>query len=422
MEKSHIEEVDYIRVFGLISIVFVHAFGFSLLLPAANEYSRVFQELSINLFRFGRQIFMFVTGVVLFYNYGHRVNIGHFFNRRLKNLFIPYAVWTALYLLIDLWSELYTWPGLSGFVALWVSSLLSGNAFSHLYYIVVAMQFYLVFPFISSFRPRRPLPWVLGLFTGGVAICALYHYGLEIHGTQIQAVTGSLWGGFISWFMHYKDRLLISYLPYYLLGGMAGLYWESWRSWAERHRGLIAAGFAAAAGLVIWDYFYHYRYLGEPWHLIISVFKPSIYLYTLGLLTFVSMLAFVWAQRGYFSVPVKSLAANSLGIYLIHPAVLFLFHSFLVPYIPLPGSLLIIMDPVACIALSWQISKWLSMSRYARFLVGEAGGFHRGDLLAGREENYVKPGGMEGENQARSAPQLGRKSPFPSVISSSSRR
>ncbi|QGP92150.1 hypothetical protein MGLY_15080 [Neomoorella glycerini] len=53
-------------------------------------------EPGVNLLRFGRQIFMFITGLVLFYNYsGRKVNLHRFFSRRLKNLAIPYVIWTA---------------------------------------------------------------------------------------------------------------------------------------------------------------------------------------------------------------------------------------------------------------------------------------------------------------------------------------
>jgi len=59
MERPHIGEVDYLRVFGLTTIVLLHTWGFYLLMPLASPYSRVVQELGINLLRFGRQLFMF---------------------------------------------------------------------------------------------------------------------------------------------------------------------------------------------------------------------------------------------------------------------------------------------------------------------------------------------------------------------------
>ncbi|BCV22399.1 acyltransferase [Moorella sp. Hama-1] len=376
MGKPHIGEVDYLRVLGLITIVLIHAWGFYLLMPVASPYSRIVQELGINLMRFGRQVFMFITGLVLFYNYsGRQVNIKRFFTRRLQNLVIPYAIWTAVYLLIKRSSQMVTWSGLGGFIALWWQNVLNGNGYSHLYYILVAIQFYLFFPWlVALFRPRRPATTAEIIIGLGLVLYALYYYLFEVQQDLVMAaVTGTPLAGITGWFLLYKDRLLFSYFPYYLLGALAGLHLETWRQWLQSHWEAVLVLLVLATSLVTGQYFYHYRYQGQAWALTISVFKPSIYLYSLAIIAAGFQLAFYLERHGYLRWLVAPLAANSLGIYLLHPAVLFIFNSYFWQYLRLFGFLLVILEPAAAIVISGAISALLGSNRYTRFIIGEAG-------------------------------------------------
>ncbi len=378
MHRGHIGEVNCLRVFGVVAVVLIHAYGFYLAMPVSGPVVRISQELIVNLLRFARYVFMFVTGVVLFYTYnGRKFNVGSFFHRRLKNLVIPYVVWTGIYLLIQHWSKMISWPNTAAFVVLWAQNILDGEGFYTLYYILVVIEFYLLFPLILGvFKPRRPRLAAVALITAGILFYALYHYVLEMHPTAVTALAGG--SGVVTWFLAYKDRLIISYLPIYLLGGLAGLYVEAWRKWLSEHLVLVAAALLLGAGLVTGEYFYLYRHLGQSWYLTVSVFKPNIYLYSLGVIAMSFLLARVLERQKTIRPLIALLAANSLGIYLMHPAVEYLIHSYLWPHVlGLPGTLLVILDPALAIAVSCLISQLLGGNRYTRFIVGEAGNLPR---------------------------------------------
>ncbi|HBT46356.1 MAG TPA: hypothetical protein DEA73_00520 [Peptococcaceae bacterium] len=387
MGKPHVGEVDYLRVFGLVTIVFIHAWGFYLLMPVEHPYTRIVQELGVNLFRFGRQVFMFITGLVLFYNYGEgKVDLRRFFSRRWKNVAIPYIIWTALYLLVKRISGMLEWNSWGSFLALWGQNVLNGNGFSHLYYILVALQFYLAFPLlVTFFKPRRPEVVAKVVIFAGLILYALYHYLFEVHGELVKsAVAGTPLAGMAEWFMLYKDRLVFSYFPYYLFGALAGLYMEKWRRWLQDHRQAVLILLFCTTAWVVGEYFYFYLYRGQSWALTISVFKPSIYLYSLTLIVFCFQKAYYLEGRGFMSGAVSFLASNSLGIYLLHPAVLYFFNSYCWEYISLFGSLLAVLEPAAVIIISAFLSALLGSSRYTRFIIGEAGdlksAFPRGSL------------------------------------------
>lgn len=383
MGKVHLGEADYLRVFGLIAIVYIHALGFFLAMTDAKTYSYIVQELSVNLLRFGRYIFMFVTGLVLFYRYDSgKPDTLQFYKRRFVNLVIPYAVWTGFYLLVQRWAEMVSWLGLGGFSALWLKNLIDGNAFYHLYYILVAIQFYLFFPiFILIFKPSNPLRCIKIILAGGLLVSGSYYYLLEAQGANILAIAaGTRLEAVIAMVLQYKDRLLFSYLAFYFLGGLAGLYFNEWRKWLTEQRNLIFGSLVLSAGLVCGEYFYFYQHLGRSWEMTISVFKPSIFLYSIAIILVLSRLSLTLERRGFMRSIFTILAANSLGIYLIHPAVLFIFHSFFWGYLKYLGPFVFILDPALAIAASCLISMLLGCNQYTRFIVGEAGNLRIGEM------------------------------------------
>ena len=375
MAKDHLGEVDYLRVFALITIVVIHSMGYFFSIPGGNPISHAFQGLAINMLRYGRFVFMFVTGLVFFYSYKDReLKVERFFKRRLKNLVIPYAIWTAVYLLLGSLSNMFSWSNPIGFVTLWLRSLLNGNAFYHLYYIVVTFQFYIFLPLLLSiFKPNRQRFWAGILLGGGFFLCIFYYYFLETKGPQIlNLVAGTPWAGITDWMLRYKNHLLFSYLPFYLLGGFFGIHLDVCRKWISEHLSLIGPVLLLSTGIVIGEYFFFYRYLGQTWNLTVSVFKPSIYIYSLSIIAVIFWLSSIMESRGSLKVFIKILSANSLGIYLMHPAILFLLHS-LYWNLALPGYLLVILDPVAAIAISCFITLLFGSNKYTRFIIGEAG-------------------------------------------------
>ncbi|MHB1128253.1 MAG: acyltransferase family protein [Bacillota bacterium] len=193
--------------------------------------------------------------------------------------------------------------------------------------------------------------------------------------------------------MQYKDRMLVSYLPYYLLGALAGLNIDSWQRWIEKHIPLILLGLATGTALIVGEYFYFHHYRGQNWAQTISVFKPSMYIYSLAVITSLAGLAFYLERNGYLRRLISPLSANSLGIFLIHPAVLFFSHSFLWDYQKMPAYILVILDPLAALVVSWSISSALSSNRYTRLIVGESGNLRknapRRQALGNRSESLI---------------------------------
>jgi peptidoglycan/LPS O-acetylase OafA/YrhL len=375
VQKAHIGQVDYLRVFGLTTIVIIHSLGFFFSLSVFGPFSHDMQGLALNLLRYGRFIFMFVTGLVFFYNYQDKaINLTRFYKRRFNNLVLPYIIWTAFYLLLSKSSMLVHWESIGGFLVLWWQNIFSGNAFYHLYYIVVSIEFYLIFPLlVRIFKPRKKRLWVALIMLCGLAISIPYHYILEDRASLILSITdGTVWHAFAAWLIQRKNHMLVSYLPFYLLGGMAGLYWKEACQWVKEHKNLIIALFAVGAVWAGGDYLYSLKKLGMSFTLSASIFRPGMYFYSLASIGLFLIFAIAMDAKGILRPLVKLLSGNSFGIYLIHPVVLFGLHT-VYYWLNLPMAMMLPIDWALAVALSCLISQLIGSSKYTGYIVGSFG-------------------------------------------------
>ncbi len=94
---------------------------------------------------------MMISGLVLFYNYRSidEFDIGRFYKKKVKFILIPYTIWSTIYFLYT--SYISGLPinreRLLGFGR---GLLLGGENFSHLYFIFLIFQFYIVVPFFNK--------------------------------------------------------------------------------------------------------------------------------------------------------------------------------------------------------------------------------------------------------------------------------
>jgi peptidoglycan/LPS O-acetylase OafA/YrhL len=375
VEKDHLGQVDYLRVFGLISIVIIHSVGFYHALPELGLVSHNIQGLLLNILRYGRFVFMFVTGLVFFYNYQNKkINLPRFYKRRFNNLVLPYIIWTAIYLCLAKTSDLVVWDDLAGFVVLWWQNIFSGDGFYHLYYIIVSIEFYLIFPLLLHiFKPLKKRFWISAIFIFGLVMSAFYYYLLENQFYMLlNLIDLNVWRVFIIWLFERKNYLLFSYLPYYLLGGMAGLYWNETRLWLERHKKLVVLLFVLCLAMVCGDYLYSYLVLNFSYNLSASIFRPSMYLYSFAAIGLLLIIASAMDKKSIFRPAIKILSGNSFGIYLIHPIVLYYLHTM---YYWLNVSLFatIAIDPIVAVVLSCLLSQLIGSSKYTGYMVGSFG-------------------------------------------------
>jgi peptidoglycan/LPS O-acetylase OafA/YrhL len=192
----------------------------------------------------------------------------------------------------------------------WVYLVVTGNGSYHMYFLLVTLQYALIFPWVLRLLVRtqgRHGLVVLGSLAVQVLTLTIYQWWY---------LPDDGWRGIVG------DASLPAYQFWLVLGAVAGLHLPRWHAWAMRYRGWVLAAFPVAALVLLWSYFAQLPTRGalgasSPLQPVMIVWSAA----SLGVFYLIS----VWIMH-QGSPWVQSLfsygAQLSFGVYLVHPMVL----------------------------------------------------------------------------------------------------
>lgn len=361
-QKERIPQLDIFRAVAIFAVIAIHAT--SRTLAETLDTSMFHPFLFINKFsQFAVPSFVFLSGFVLFYNYIDRPlsgkTLGKFYSRRLIYIILPYVVFSLMYFILKMTAG-HTWSmPLDEMARKLGKYLLTGTAYTHLYYIIIIIQFYILFPLMlwCLQKVRRLAAWapIIGLLLQwGFVLLNKY---MTNHG----------------YWQLSKGSLAITYFSYFLLGAAIAVYYSPLKNWLilsrEGWRSGKGPGWIvlwvlwAAAGIIhveLWFNNYTKKtVINSLWyegfsnlHALLScivLLQLSFLLYGTGKLLLSRMLI--------------SIGACSFGIYLLHPALLFLYRK-----LPFHGGSLAY---TAAIAGGWLVAllgSWLAVALIFRYV------------------------------------------------------
>src|SRR5699024_6615288 len=164
--KKFYEDIPIFRAIAALFVVAVHttasvAYSFS-----NKEFTHELLGYLNQIERLGTPVFAVISAFLLMSSVLNRgFSTKYFFKSRFVKIFIPYVIWTILYLIFRYFYLDNLNPDTS-----FIDYLIFGNAYHHLYFIVVVLQFYLVFPLLQYLR-KGPL-----LIIVYVLSCLLHYY------------------------------------------------------------------------------------------------------------------------------------------------------------------------------------------------------------------------------------------------------
>lgn len=157
---KRLSQIDSIRAIAILSVVMIHVSG---AYAAGSSIAFYFNQLV----RYAVPIFIILSGFSLYYADLNRAQDPCliFYGKRLKKIFIPYVVWSLLFLL-------YFWATAGKSVSLLSipKILLYGQASYHLYFIIIIMQLYLLYPLLRMLFKR-----FAGIITAITFIITIYY-------------------------------------------------------------------------------------------------------------------------------------------------------------------------------------------------------------------------------------------------------
>jgi poly(3-hydroxybutyrate) depolymerase/peptidoglycan/LPS O-acetylase OafA/YrhL len=306
--RPHIIAFDLIRLIIMVFVVSVHTLAF-----AGGTVTMSIGAVT-TIFHTSRELFLLLTALVLTYNYGQRpLKAGRFWRRRFWLVLPAYITWSAIYYAADGRSR-------GPFPSAFLHDLANAGARYHLYFLLVSMQIYLLFPLIRWVLKKTEgyHAWLFGLalaYQAWLTVGLHYKVGRSGNGIIAQFLNGAGQGYWID-----------TYVLYVVAGALAGWHFEQLCAFTRRHlrsgwRVALVAAAGVAAGIGV--YLIETEVFGATPGNASAVFQPVVIFEALAFGWALLGAGLLWSDR---RAPGKKFAAagsaSSFGIYLAHPLVL----------------------------------------------------------------------------------------------------
>lgn len=354
LRKPKLWELDIVRAVAIAAVLLIHGTAESTVVLPPGSRSHLLYFAINRLSVFAVPVFILLSGLVLFYSYYDQWNVKRipgFYRKRLQFILIPYLIWLCFYYLFYQWMD----PTVSVHFN-WLEYLKIipwADVGYHLYFMVIIMQFYALFPLLVSLaKAWRPLGRYLWLF--GIAIQAAF----------------VLYGRYSNVMIEHRASMFITYFSLFCIGGSIGMNYERFIGWLNRNVWWVTAAAAAAgftflifslqAGRGMQVKFWEYELLFNGYPVLVAI-------------------SLIWIGRHLLeqaprvAAALSSLGAASFGIYFMHPALLALYSL----YFPVPkqygvGYHLVVWGSIALIfAVPWAITAALKRVKGSWLLFGK---------------------------------------------------
>ena len=144
-KAPYLHQIDLFRLVTFACVILIHVVG------ATNFAQDVGANAVETPLHFTREAFFALTGFVLvFQNRGREITPGDFWRRRLPLVATPYLAWSMFFWAFSLVTGTQQPASLEASMRLLLKDLATGGAWYHLYFLLVTMQVYLLFPWIMK--------------------------------------------------------------------------------------------------------------------------------------------------------------------------------------------------------------------------------------------------------------------------------
>jgi len=326
--------VEGLRGIAFVFIVFGHAGALLADIPHSDASMAIFAVL-LALSRFALPAFMLLSSLLIAWNKSRdktwRLTPG------LIRLTTSYVLWTTIYVVL---AKLIAGTGpmqlrvLAGDI---LRAVVSGTGMYHLWYIMIALQIYVVAPLLTSVLMGRTT-LTLSL-VAGVAIAGNVVLLGQIGGPLLER------GGVLAWtFGSAADRLALFWIAYITVGVVIGLEYRPFMDRLRRLRPAVISMYVALAAAV--------SYMVAEYALLVQgdyqasadisrIMQPWILPFEL-----LSILAWLLIADSLMNTrlakPLGVLAAYSFGGYLLHPLVLSFGRQYVFGLPALPPTLVLV--------------------------------------------------------------------------------
>lgn len=139
MNKTRLKELDILRAIAFIFVVAQHTIGGFSNVNGINFFEYAILKFLYVMAKTAVPIFLFISGVSLFYVYSNRFDWKKYYIKRFEYICIPYIVWSAI--------NMFKLGNIDRFRN-FIVQVIAGNGGYHLWYMGMIIRVYLTFPII----------------------------------------------------------------------------------------------------------------------------------------------------------------------------------------------------------------------------------------------------------------------------------
>ncbi|AOZ94329.1 acyltransferase [Paenibacillus crassostreae] len=370
--KERISEIELLRGLAFLAVALQHSIAHFAYVEGVNFGDGVYMTLLLMLAKFAVPVFIFITGMVLFYNYEGPFNYPQFLFKRLKDIIIPYIFWSLLYFSLS-----YGWQqGWLEQLWKWFLMLFTGKNSYHLWYVVMIFQFYLLFPVFRAVIYKVRMELSLRACIATIVVVGFLYVWLTGQVSSIGQLMSMIDIPLITaMFTKYADRNFLYFFFYFILGACAGLRPDLWKEWIRKGYWIYGSCF-----LVLFIYYVN-QVTGSfrtPEGLqirfyAVSLIRPVMVFFLLSSICVVYRLAMWMKETGgrRLNQTLLSIGKYSYGAYLAHAYMLRVSYHFDVAwFVHWPVTLRMLISFVICITLSYLLMVLLSRFTWGKWFGG----------------------------------------------------
>lgn len=189
MTKKDYMSIHLLRIFACALVIIIHTTATPSTLLPFNSFTQILFLALNQLSKAAVPIFVFISGYTLSKLYkNQKISAVSFWTSRLPKIVLPYIIWSFVYFSIFAYNGKY--PLELGFI---IRGLLYGTFVYHIYFMIIIIQFYILFP--------------------------LFHnVSLKIRESKFLLASIIMQLSLTSAIFQYKDRSFTSYLIYFAIG------------------------------------------------------------------------------------------------------------------------------------------------------------------------------------------------------------
>lgn len=321
-KRARLPELAILRGMAILGVLSVHSTSYATVDMTNSRLYFIYNFFNIFM-KYGTPTFIFLSSFVLFYNYYSRpfdrTLVTSFYRKRLLYILLPYLLFSIFYFILQ---QVTYYPDrtLSETVDKFVIQILTGKAYTHLYFVFINVQFYLLFPLVLWLVKKWPafIKWTV---PAGLAI----QWGFVLlNKYEFQVPNKGSWA--------------FSYFSYFMLGVFLGIYYPKLKGWLTVSRASATAKRAAgwmllwgvwlAAGLCHVYIWYQTRANGITYNSLLYELLWNVHTFACALALL--QLSGLLYRKGpaLLAKPLEKIGAVSFGIYLIHPFFLFIYRRY----------------------------------------------------------------------------------------------